>query len=96
VKFASACIVFRGWTRSGEPFAASTRISRPFLKPGAGDAWPGRASHIVWLPRHRVALVDPAADELLRRAIVDVAAPAASSVRSIPSKGVANDPAVFT
>ena len=46
------------------------------------------------LPKDRVALVDPAADELLRRAIPDIADPAATSVRSFPSKGAANDPAV--
>ncbi|MGJ0510822.1 helix-turn-helix transcriptional regulator [Methylocystis sp.] len=51
-------------------------------------------SHVIWLPRDRVALVDPAADELLRRAIPDIVDPAATSVRSFPSKGTANDPAV--
>lgn len=52
-------------------------------------------SHLVWLPRDRIALVDPTANALLRRAIGDIGDPAATSVRSFPAKGAANDPVVF-
>jgi DNA-binding CsgD family transcriptional regulator len=52
-------------------------------------------SHIAWLPKDRMALVDPAADELLRRAVAEIADPAATSVRSFASKGAANGPAVI-
>ncbi|MCQ4188608.1 helix-turn-helix transcriptional regulator [Methylocystis suflitae] len=51
-------------------------------------------AHIVWLPKDRIALVDPAADALLRRAVAEIADPAATSVRSFPSKGAAANPAI--
>jgi DNA-binding CsgD family transcriptional regulator len=51
-------------------------------------------SHLSWLPKDRIALVDPAANELLRRAVAKIDAPAANSVRSFPAKGAAGDPVV--
>ncbi|MBG0796616.1 helix-turn-helix transcriptional regulator [Methylocystis sp. L43] len=45
------------------------------------------SSHHVWMPRDRIALIEPAADKLLRGAIADLGNPAATSVRSFPSKG---------
>jgi len=51
-------------------------------------------SHVVWLPNDRVGLTDPAANELLRHAIVEIANPAATSVRSFPAKGTADNPVV--
>ncbi|QGM44613.1 helix-turn-helix transcriptional regulator [Methylocystis heyeri] len=54
----------------------------------------GLRSHLMWLPKDRIALVDPAANELLRRAIAEVDDPTASSVRSFPVKGAAGDPVV--
>lgn len=53
------------------------------------------ASHHVWMPRDRIALLEPAADKLLRRAIADLGNPAAVSVRSFPSKGTGDRPAVM-
>ncbi|MBI1980629.1 MAG: helix-turn-helix transcriptional regulator [Methylocystis sp.] len=53
------------------------------------------ASHHVWMPRDRIALIEPAADKLLRRAIADLGNPAAASVRSFPSKGSGDRPAVM-
>jgi DNA-binding CsgD family transcriptional regulator len=46
-------------------------------------------SHIVWRPKDQVAFVDPAATSLLQRALVDIRAPAATSVRSFPARGKA-------
>ena len=43
----------------------------------------------VWLPGDRIALVDTAANELLRRAISELRDPVAPSVRSIPIKATA-------
>ncbi len=51
-------------------------------------------SHLVWLPKDRIGLVDPAANALLRRAIADIAVPAAGCVRSFPAKGTTNNPVV--
>jgi DNA-binding CsgD family transcriptional regulator len=51
-------------------------------------------SHLLWLPKDRIALVDPAANELLRRAVAKIDDPAANSVRSFPAKGAAGDPVV--
>jgi DNA-binding CsgD family transcriptional regulator len=53
------------------------------------------ASHHVWMPRDRIALIEPAADKLLRRAIADLGDPAAASVRSFPSKGAGDRPVVM-
>lgn len=50
--------------------------------------------HIAWLPKDRIALIDPAADGMLRRAFAGVTYPATASARSFPSKGAAGDPAV--
>ncbi len=55
----------------------------------------GMTSHLVWLPGDRIALIDPAANALLQRALADIGDPAATSVRSIPTNGTANDPVVF-
>jgi DNA-binding CsgD family transcriptional regulator len=52
-------------------------------------------SHHVWLPRDRIALIEPAADKLLRNAIADLGNPAAASVRSFPSKGASDRPVVM-
>lgn len=52
-------------------------------------------SHLVWLPKDRLALVDPAANSLLRRAIVDIADPASRAVRSFPAKGMTDSPIVI-
>jgi DNA-binding CsgD family transcriptional regulator len=52
-------------------------------------------SHHVWMPRDRIALIEPAADKLLRRAVADLASPAAASVRSFPSKGAGDRPVVM-
>lgn len=52
-------------------------------------------SHHVWLPRDRIALIEPAADKLLKNAIADLGNPAAASVRSFPSKGVGERPVVM-
>ena len=43
--------------------------------------------YLVWLPKDRIALTDDVANALLRRAISDIANPAAATVRSFPSKG---------
>ena len=51
-------------------------------------------SHLTWLPQDRVALLDAGANELLRRAIADIADPAAASVRSFPSRGTGDNPVV--
>lgn len=53
------------------------------------------SSHHVWLPRNRIALIEPAADKLLRGAIADLGNPAAASVRSFPSKGTGGRPVVM-
>ena len=53
------------------------------------------SSHHVWLPRDRIALIEPAADKLLRGAIADLGNPAAASVRSFPSKGTGERPVVM-
>jgi len=46
----------------------------------------GVSSWAVWLPGDRIALIDPAAQELLRRAIRELREHVALSVRSIPIK----------
>ncbi|QGM96140.1 helix-turn-helix transcriptional regulator [Methylocystis parvus] len=51
-------------------------------------------SHHVWMPKDRIALIEPAADKLLRRAIADLGAPVAASVRSFPSRGSRDQPVV--
>jgi DNA-binding CsgD family transcriptional regulator len=51
-------------------------------------------SHLTWLPKDRVALVDTRANVLLRRALADIRDPAATSVRSFPAKGVTETPVV--
>jgi len=51
-------------------------------------------SHIVWLPNDGIALADPGANELLRYAIVEIANPAATSVRSFPARGTTANPVV--
>jgi DNA-binding CsgD family transcriptional regulator len=51
-------------------------------------------SHHVWMPKDRIALVEPAADKLLRRAIADLGNPVAATVRSFPSKGHKDRPVV--
>lgn len=51
-------------------------------------------AHLVWLPKDRISLVDPAADALLQRAIGEAVAPTTASVRSFPSKGHGNKPAI--
>ncbi len=51
-------------------------------------------SHLVWLPKDRIALIDPGANALLQGAVADVAEPAAASVRSFPAKGRTDNPAV--
>jgi hypothetical protein len=43
-------------------------------------------SYLTWLPKNRVALADPRANALLRRALADIRNPAATSVRSFPAK----------
>jgi len=48
-------------------------------------------SHVVWLPKDRIALADTAANALLRHAIADISNPAATSVRSFPVKGTEDD-----
>ncbi|PPC97432.1 MAG: LuxR family transcriptional regulator [Methylocystis sp.] len=53
------------------------------------------SSHHVWMPRDRIALIEPAADKLLRGAIADLGNPAAASVRSFPSKGTGERPVVM-
>jgi DNA-binding CsgD family transcriptional regulator len=53
------------------------------------------SSHHVWMPRDRIALIEPAADKLLRGAIADLGNPAATSVRSFPSKGTGERPVVM-
>jgi DNA-binding CsgD family transcriptional regulator len=50
--------------------------------------------HISWLPKDRIALLDPAADGMLNRAVTGMAFPTAASARSFPSKGAGGDPAV--
>ncbi|MGD9541211.1 helix-turn-helix transcriptional regulator [Methylocystis sp.] len=52
-------------------------------------------SHHVWLPRDRIALIEPAADKLLRAAVADLGNPSAGSIRSFPSKGTGDRPAVM-
>ncbi|WP_442756617.1 helix-turn-helix transcriptional regulator [Methylocystis sp. JAN1] len=52
-------------------------------------------SHHVWMPRDRIALVEPAADAMLRRAIADLRSPAAASVRSFASRGAGDRPVVM-
>ena len=51
-------------------------------------------SHLLWLPKDRIALIDPAANTLLRGAVAEINDPAAASVRSFPSKGAADAPVV--
>lgn len=46
----------------------------------------GEGRWIVWLPEDRVALLDPAANQLLRRAIIGLADPAGPTIRSIAIK----------
>ena len=50
--------------------------------------------HLLWLPKDRIALIDPAANTLLRGAVAEINDPAAASVRSFPSKGAADAPVV--
>ncbi|RTL89338.1 MAG: helix-turn-helix transcriptional regulator [Hyphomicrobiales bacterium] len=52
------------------------------------------SSYLTWLPKDRIALVDPAANALLRRALADLRSPAATSVRSFPAKGVTETPVI--
>lgn len=51
-------------------------------------------AHFVWLPKDRISLADPAADELLRRAVARIADPTATTVLSFPSIRVGKNPAV--
>jgi DNA-binding CsgD family transcriptional regulator len=51
-------------------------------------------AHLVFLPHDRVALVDRAADALLRRAVAEIHNPAAVSVRSFAAKGQDGSPVV--
>jgi DNA-binding CsgD family transcriptional regulator len=51
-------------------------------------------AHFVWLPKDRIALIDPSANAMLRRAIAETMAPSAAIVRSIPSRGRGNNPAI--
>jgi DNA-binding CsgD family transcriptional regulator len=51
-------------------------------------------SYLLWLPRDRVALVDPSANDLFRSAIREVNRPAATVARSFPAKG-SNDSRVI-
>jgi DNA-binding CsgD family transcriptional regulator len=44
-------------------------------------------SHLIWLPKDRIALTDSNADTLLRRSIGAISDPAAISARSFPAKG---------
>lgn len=51
-------------------------------------------SHLAWLPRDRIALVDPSANALLSRAIADISNSAATTVRSFPSRPATENPVV--
>ncbi|MGJ0504909.1 MAG: helix-turn-helix transcriptional regulator [Methylocystis sp.] len=51
-------------------------------------------SHLAWLPKDRIALVDPLANALLTRAIAEISNSTATSVRSFPSKPAAESPVV--
>lgn len=51
-------------------------------------------SYLVWLPKDRIALTDPAATALLQQSIADIGDPAATSVRSFPVRGMASGPVV--
>jgi DNA-binding CsgD family transcriptional regulator len=51
-------------------------------------------AHVTWLPKDRVALADPVANALLRRALADIRSPAATSVRSFAAKGATETPVV--
>jgi DNA-binding CsgD family transcriptional regulator len=54
----------------------------------------GMKSHLVWLPKDRIALNDPAANALMHRAISEISKPASTAVRSFPAKGTGDDPLV--
>jgi len=45
--------------------------------------------HIIWLPKNAIALADPAANALLRRAIQEITRPAAASPRTFPTRAMA-------
>jgi DNA-binding CsgD family transcriptional regulator len=51
-------------------------------------------AHVVFRPRDRVALVDRAADALLRRAVAEIRDPASASVRSFAARGLDGRPIV--
>lgn len=51
-------------------------------------------NHVLWLPRDRVVLADPAADVLLRNAIRELTNPWASVVRSFPAGRGSVEPVV--
>jgi DNA-binding CsgD family transcriptional regulator len=51
-------------------------------------------SHVIWLPKDRVALTDPKANVLMRRALSDIRNPANTSVRSFPAAGAGETPIV--
>jgi DNA-binding CsgD family transcriptional regulator len=52
-------------------------------------------SHLMWLPKDRIALIDPGANALLERAVADISSPDVTSVRSFPAMGATmSDPVV--
>lgn len=51
-------------------------------------------SHVIWLPKDRVALTDSAADVLLQRGMAAISNPAATSARSFPAKGKIGRPVI--
>lgn len=52
-------------------------------------------SHVAWLPKDRIGLVDPAANDLLSVAVSSLADPAAPAARSFPSRGTGDNRAVI-
>ncbi|MBG0811809.1 LuxR family transcriptional regulator [Methylosinus sp. H3A] len=57
----------------------------------ANDLVEKMTRHVKWLPDDRLALADSTANGMLRRALADISAPAAATVRSFPARGRADD-----